>query len=356
MYFIGVGTAAPSTRYTQRQVFEALQSSPQFDQLERHSRTLLRRVLMGNNGIATRALALDPLEQAFDARPDVLHRRFARHAPRLAQQAAQNAMRDAGRVAGDIDGVIISTCTGYLCPGLTSYVTEVLGLSPHVIALDLVGQGCGAALPNLRMSEALLASRRCDTVLSISVEVCSAAFYIDDDPGVLVSACLFGDGAGAAVLSREPLAGRVCPQWKAALSYTDPRHRDALRFEQRNGMLRNLLTPEVPELAAEHAQIVLDRVLAQEGLTRDDIGAWIWHAGGTKVITALARRLGLQSEQLRWSADVLRDFGNVSSACVYFVLEAALKGRAPPGWWWLSSFGAGFSCHGALLRTSGSDH
>ena len=352
MYFIGVGTAAPATRYTQRQCFEALQSSPQFSQLERRNRALLQRLLLGNNGIETRALALDPLDQVVDAQPDVLHRRFAEHAPRLAQQAAEEALRDSGCTAGDIDGVIVSTCTGYLCPGLTSYVMEALGLAPEVVALDLVGQGCGAALPNLRTSEALLASGRCDKILSISVEVCSAAFYIDDDPGVLVSACLFGDGAGAAVLSREPLAGRVCPQWKAALSYTDPRHRDALRFEQRNGMLRNLLTREVPELAAEHAQIVLDRVLAQEGLTRDDIGAWIWHAGGTKVISALQRRIGLQPEQLRWSADVLRDYGNVSSACVYFVLKAALNDAAPPGWWWMSSFGAGFSCHGALLHVA----
>lgn len=352
MYFIGVGTAAPATRYTQRQCFEALRSSPQFGQLERHSRALLQRLLRGDNGIETRALALDPLSQVCDAQPDTLHRRFAEHAPRLAQQAAEEALRESGRGAGEIDGVIVSTCTGYLCPGLTSYVIESIGLRSDVVALDLVGQGCGAALPNLSTCDALLAARRCDTVLSISVEVCSAAFYIDDDPGVLVSASLFGDGAGAAVLSREPVARRVCPQWKAALSYTDPRHRDALRFEQRNGMLRNLLTPEVPELAAEHAQIVLDRVLAQERLTRDDIGAWLWHAGGTRVIKALERRIGLEPEQLRWSADVLRDYGNLSSACVYFVLEAAIKGAAPPGWWWMSSFGAGFSCHGALLKVT----
>lgn len=352
MYFIGVGTAAPATRYTQRQCFDALQSSPQIGKLDRRSRALLQRLLLGDNGIDTRALALDPLSQAFDAQPDVLHRRFAAHAPRLAQQAAEAALRESGRSAGDIDGVIVSTCTGYLCPGLTSYVIEALGLSPDVVALDLVGQGCGAALPNLRTAEALLAARRCDAVLSISVEVCSAAFYIDDDPGVLVSACLFGDGAGAAVLSREPIAARVCPQWITTLSHTEPRQRDALRFEQRNGMLRNVLTPEVPELAAEHAQRVLDRVLLQQGLTRESISAWIWHSGGTKVLKALERRIGLSPAQLRWSADVLREYGNVSSACVYFVLEAALADGAPPGWWWMSSFGAGFSCHGALLHVA----
>jgi alkylresorcinol/alkylpyrone synthase len=350
MYFIGVGTAAPATRYTQAQCHDALLSSPQYSALDRRSRALLQRLLLGDNGIDTRALALAPLEQAFDARPDVLHQRFAEHAPRIACEAAAEALRESGSNASDIDAIIVSTCTGYLCPGLTSYVIEGLALEPHVLALDLVGQGCGAALPNFRAAEALLASRRCDRVLSICVEVCSAAFYIDDDPGVLVSACLFGDGAGAAVLSREALAGRVCPQWKATDSYIDPSRRDLLRFQQRDGMLRNILTPEVPELAAEQAEIMLDRVLAHEGLTRERIGAWIWHAGGRKVLDALQRRIGLEPQQLRWSSEVLREYGNVSSACVYFVLKAALEDGAAPGWWWMSSFGAGFSCHGALLE------
>jgi alkylresorcinol/alkylpyrone synthase len=131
---------------------------------------------------------------------------------------------------------------------------------------------------------------------------------------------------------------------------TDPLQRDVLRFEQREGMLRNILTREVPGRAAESGQRVLDEVLPRIGFTRDDIAAWIWHSGGRKVLEALQRQIGLDAGQLRWSADVLRELGNVSSACVYFVLEAALRGGAAPGWWWMSSFGAGFTCHGALLE------
>jgi alkylresorcinol/alkylpyrone synthase len=350
MYFIGLGTAAPATRYTQAQCHEALQSAPQYERLERRSRALLQRLLLGDNGIDTRHLALDPLTDAFDARPDVLHQRFAAHAPLIAQRAAEEALRDAGCGPQDIDGVIVSTCTGYLCPGLTSYVIERLALRHDVIALDLVGQGCGAAIPNLRTAEALLAARRCDRVLSICVEVCSAAFYIDDDPGVLVSACLFGDGAGAAVVAREPIPGRRCPRWQAVRSHIDPAVRDALRFEQKDGMLRNILTPEVPQLAAEYAERVLDDTLREHALTRESIAAWIWHAGGRKVLDAVQRRLSLEPGAVRHSAAVLRRHGNVSSACVYFVLEATLANGARPGWWWMSAFGAGFSCHGALLE------
>ena len=352
MFVAGLGTATPPQRYTQVQCWEAFQSAGQFAQLDRRARTTLQRVLLHDNGIRTRALALDSLDEVFATDPDTLHRRFARHAPRLASAAATGALRQAGLRPHDLDAVIISTCTGYLCPGLTSYVAERLGLRQNVLALDLVGQGCGAALPNLRTAEALLSAQRCDAVLSVCVEVCSAAFYLDNDPGVLVSACLFGDGAGAAVLGAAPKSGARRIEWKAAGSLHNPAERDALRFEQRGGMLRNILTPQVPKLVAQHAAIVLDDVLTSEGMSRSEIGTWIWHAGGRKVLAALRETFGLTASDVHWSSEVLSEFGNLSSPFVYFVLQAALRDNAPGGWWWMSSFGAGFSCHGALLEVA----
>ena len=95
---------------------------------------------------------------------------------------------------------------------------------------------------------------------------------------------------------------------------------------------------------------VLETVLGRSGLHVDDIAAWILHAGGRDVLLALERRFEVDADAFRYSAAMLREYGNLSSAFVYFVLEAALADRAPAGWWWLSAFGAGFSCHGALLE------
>jgi len=215
--------------------------------------------------------------------------------------------------------------------------------------LDLVGQGCGAALPNLRTGEALLKSGRCERVLSICVDVCSAALFFDNDPGVLISACLFGDGAGAAVLGKEPGPKRKL-EWKTSGSMLQPQDRDLLRFEQKEGRLRNILTPEVPARAAQHAARVLQEVLAEAGVPRSLVAGWVLHPGGRDVLTALGESLGLNAHDLRWSAAVLREYGNLSSASVFFVLENALADSAPHGYWWLSSFGAGFSCQGALLH------
>src|SRR5437867_2621263 len=253
MFIIGLGTATPPRRYRQRECWEALKAAEQFSQLTPRSKAVLKKVLLGDSGLATRHLALEPLSAAFDLTPDALHARFVRNAPALAAEAGAAALQDARLESESIDAVIISTCTGYLCPGLTSYLSERLGLRPDVLTLDLVGQGCGAALPNLRSAEALLASRRSENVLSVCVEVCSAAFYLDNDPGVLISACLFGDGAGAAVLSNRPRPGQRRIEWKTAASILSAEDRDYLRFEQRNGMLRNILGRQVPALAAKHA-------------------------------------------------------------------------------------------------------
>jgi predicted naringenin-chalcone synthase len=350
MYLTGLAVAVPPRSFTQAECWAAVQGAPQFAQITGRSRALLRKVLSGKNGIATRHLALTGLEEAFVLAPDVMHDRFSRHAPALGTQAAQRALASARLAPAEVDAVIVSTCTGYLCPGLTSYLSERLGLRSDALALDLVGQGCGAALPNLRTAEALLAAGRAHHVLSVCVEICSAAFYLDDDAGVLISACLFGDGAGAAVLSAQPAAHARRVEWKAARSLLSPAERDALRFEQRGGMLRNILTREVPALAAKHAEDLLTGTLDHYPLGRAEVTGWILHAGGREVLAALQKRLGLSEADLRLSAGVLRDFGNVSSPFVLFVLERALAGGAPGGWWWLSSFGAGFSGHGALLK------
>jgi predicted naringenin-chalcone synthase len=350
MFLIGLGTATPPRQYAQREGWDALIQSETFHQLTPRSQAILKKVLLGQNGISTRFLALDSLKEAFEISPDVLHDRFRKHAPAIAAAAARRALEDAKLDVACIDAVIISTCTGYLCPGLTSYVAESIGLREDVLALDLVGQGCGAALPNLRMGEALLSSGRNRYVLSICVEICSAAFYLDNDPGVLISACLFGDGAGAVILSQRPEPTKRRIHFKAFGSLLNPAERDTLRFEQRDGMLRNILRPQVPALAGKHARRVLDNLLLATKVQKSQISAWILHAGGREILGALRDHLELPTETLCHSARVLSKYGNVSSPCVFFVLESALADRMPGGWWCMSSFGAGFSCHGALLE------
>jgi alkylresorcinol/alkylpyrone synthase len=349
MYLSSIATALPEKRYTKSDCWEAFKASEWFTRLDSRSHAIAQLVLTRDNGIEERWLSVDSLDEVFAINADVLHRRFATHAPRLATSAGLAGLRAAGMEPGQIDAVIVTTCTGYLCPALSGYIIERLGLRRDVLAFDLVGQGCAGAVPNWQLASALLQGRQADHVLSICVEVSSAAMFLDDDPGVLISACLFGDGAGAAVLSRCQPPARRRVEWQQTASLIDPSQREALRFEHREGMLRNILTRAVPRLAAQYAHALLTTMLERAQLQQYNIREWIFHAGGRDVLIALQEGLGLPPQSLRYSRDALRRYGNLSSAFVYFVLEAALADRAPGGWWWLSSFGAGFSCHGALL-------
>jgi alkylresorcinol/alkylpyrone synthase len=115
-------------------------------------------------------------------------------------------------------------------------------------------------------------------------------------------------------------------------------------------MLRNILAASVPEIAARHAGEVFREVTARAGMRAGEITGWILHAGGRDVLNALRKTHGLDEGDVRWSAGILKEYGNLSSPFVLFALQAALAGGAPGGKWWISSFGAGFSCAGALLE------
>src|ERR1039457_4737673 len=142
MFIIGTGTATPPHRYSQQECWTTLIKHARFQEFTPRSKAILKKVLTGQSGIVTRQLALDHLNQAFEITPDALHARFIKNAPALATAAAERALADSKTGPREIDAVLISTCTGYLCPGLTSYTSERLGLRPDVLALDLVGQGC----------------------------------------------------------------------------------------------------------------------------------------------------------------------------------------------------------------------
>jgi predicted naringenin-chalcone synthase len=343
MHLHALATAVPPRALTQRQCWEIVRESPALRRLSRRSQLILRSILTSDSGIATRHFAIDDVEHVFDLSMDELNAAFRREAPRLAGAALQAALARAQLEPAQIDALYLCTCTGYLCPGVTSYVAEQLGLRPDAILHDVVGLGCGAAIPTLRAASHLLAARPDAVVACVAVEICSAAFYLDDDHGVLVSSCLFSDGAAATIWRGEPgPTGLRCHGFR---SLHRPEKRDLLRFEMRGGKLRNLLDRSVPE---EAASAVATLHAAENGAPT---AAVIVHPGGRDVLEAVGARL--PEFPLAASHTVLRDHGNMSSPSVLFALEEHLRTQPhPPGDLWLVSFGAGFSAHGCRVTTS----
>ena len=345
MYLHALATALPPAKLTQAECWEMFARSEARQRLSRRSALILQAVLRHDSGISTRHFAMPDLERVFSLTSDELNEGFRLEAPRLAAQALTSALTQADLVAGELDALLICTCTGYLCPGVTSYVAEQLGLRSDVFLQDLVGLGCGAAIPCLRAADAILAAQPNAVVACVAVEICSAAFYLDDDPGVLVSACLFGDGAAATIWRSTP-----GPRGLRCGSFTtvhQPENRDRIRFEMRQGKLRNLLHASVPDLAAA----AVDQLLVEERSrpAARPIVRIVAHTGGRDVLDTIERTS--TGCDLSYSREVLRVCGNMSSPSVLFALEKAMGDGAPDekGDWWLTSFGAGFAAHGCRI-------
>src|SRR5882724_3410870 len=207
MYLHALSTSVPAATYTQAQCWDLVHRSSARQRLTKRSRLILHSILGGDHGIATRHFAVPDIEHVFDLTPDQLNAAFRLEGPRLAGAALTAALAQAGARADQIDALLICTCTGYLCPGITSYVAENLGVRTDAFLQDLVGLGCGAAIPTLRAASDILAAQRGATVACVALEICSAAFYLDDDPGVLISACLCSDGAAGTIWRAKPGPG-----------------------------------------------------------------------------------------------------------------------------------------------------
>lgn len=343
MFLHALTTAVPPASFTPADCWSVAQLSPVRDRLSRKSQFILRTILHGDHGIAKRHFATADLEHVFDLSPDELNTRFRHEAPALAGRALTAALDPLHLRPADLDALLICTCTGYLCPGLTSYVAEQLGLRSNALLQDLVGLGCGAAIPMLRSASHILAAHPNATVACVAVEICSAAFYLDDDPGVLVSACLFADGAAASIWRAQPPPDALPLRAFDFDTLHLPAHRDKLRFEQRNGKLRNLLHRSVPELASA----AVNELWSRRGPRA--VSRVITHTGGRDVLDAIEPVVTPHS--LHASRDVLRDYGNMSSPSVLFALDHALREEPPNGTgdFWLVSFGAGFSAHSCRL-------
>lgn len=339
MYLQSLATAFPPPSFSQADCLQILSKSGALDKLRGRSRDLLRKVLTGDSGIETRRFCEPDLQSNFQLNAGELHRYFEKHAPRLASEAVLKACDLASLKPSSIDALLVCTCTGYLCPGLSSYVSEILSLRPNAFLQDLLGLGCGAALPLLETARGILAANPHATIATVAVEISSAAFYLDDEPGVLISLCLFGDGAAAAIWKSENRGGQF--RFQNFRTIHKPEHREKIRFVNSDGRLKNQLHRDVPTLAAE----AVAELFKMRSAEPDRLLA---HTGGRDVVEAIEQ--AIPAYKLSETREVLRKFGNISSPSVLAALEESLQKCPESNSLWLTAFGAGFSAHCGELK------
>ncbi len=341
---ISLETANPEFSATQQEILSCIQNRPDI------SPSTLRKYeqFLSDDGIQTRYFGLTCLEEIFQETPDESIDRFQRIATEIGSRALEKALESAKLETHELDGLIVTTCTGYLCPGLTSYISEKAGLPNNIYALDLSGLGCGAAIPGLRAADAFLNSKPNLHVALVCVEVCSAAMYWGQEIDLILSNSIFSDGAACAILTnREEKSGLKIEGFNSLLW---PEHREELRFKHKNARLCNVISPKVPSLVVSAMNQLMD--LCHDANDSGEIPHVAFHPGGRKILDQLEHQIPELQGQLTASRKVLRHYGNMSSPSVLFVLKEILANGqlAEADSIFLFAFGAGFSAFGMKLR------
>lgn len=317
------------------------------------------RSLHGNCGVRGRHLALPLSEYARLADFDEANARFLEHAVTLGARAVEDALKAADLTPSDVDLVISTTVTGLAVPSLDARIAAVAGLRPDVRRVPLFGLGCVAGAAGIaRLHDYLLGHPEHVAVL-VAVELCSLTVQRDDvSMPNLVASGLFGDGAAAVVAAgrrREPTPERRTVQVLDSRSRLYPDSERTMGFDIGASGLRIVLDARVPEIVGRYIRGDVDEFLADHGLTRADIGFWVCHPGGPKVIDAVRDALGVTDHEVALTRASLSRIGNLSSASVLHVLADTLRERPPDrgAFGVLLAMGPGFCSELVLLRAIG---
>jgi alkylresorcinol/alkylpyrone synthase len=309
-----------------------------------------------NAGVKTRASVL-PIEQVF--RPadfETQNDRYRDIARSAGIELARRAIDAAGLLPADIDIIVSVSCTGFMIPAVDAYVAEALGMGPRLARLPITESGCAGGVVGLARAADYLAAHPERAALVLALEFSSLTFQRWDTSATnVVSAAIFGDGGAAAVLvgAQHPrAAGPVLARLLDSESVFFPGTTHLMGFHLGNHGLQIILDRALAPFV--HAQVapVVDAFLSRRGLRRQEIGRWILHPGGQRIIEVMAERLGLGPGALASTEAVLNEHGNMSSVTVLFVLDEILRhGATRPGERGiLGAFGPGFGAEFVLLE------
>ncbi len=341
---LSVATAVPPYVMTQDDVAErARKVWPQFNKLEK---------LFANTGIERRHVSEAPewylQTHSWEERSQV----YYRHALDLLERAAHEAVAAAGLAIGDIDMLVVNTITGVAVPSLDARLINRVGLRSDVERLPIFGFGCGGGVAGLSRAATLARATPGANVLSLTVDLCSLCLRIDD-PSIemFVSASLFGDGAVGVVLRGEP-GGPAMASGSAHIIATGehlwPGTERIMGWDMKQDGFGVVLSPQLQSLMRDNLGDAVAAFLAKQGLGIEDFDGFLFHPGGSKVLDTARDVLNLREDDLRHSWNVLRKFGNMSSATALFVLDEAMRSGAR-GRHLMMAFGPGFSAYFAIL-------
>ena len=293
---------------------------------------------------------MDPLEvftaTSFEEKNDI----YSREVIKLGEKVLQKALKKAGWEPQTLDYIITVSCTGIMIPSLDAYLINKMKLRQDIVRLPVTEMGCAAGISGIIYAKNFLKANPGKRAAVIAVESPTATFQLDDfSMPNIVSAAIFGDGAACCLLSScdDDNGPEIVDE--QMYHFYDAEH--MMGFKLTNSGLQMVLDIEVPDTIAAHFGDIIHPFLQRNKLTIEDIDHLIFHPGGKKIVQTVEALFSGLGKNINDTKEVLRQYGNMSSATVLYVLERILDSNPKAGERGIMlSFGPGFSAQRVLLQ------
>ena len=255
---------------------------------------------------------------------------YRREAPPLSAAAAREALQGSGYAAEEVTHVVTASCTGFFAPGPDYLLVRELGIPTSAERTHIGFMGCAAAFPALRAATRICDAQPGSVVLVVCTELCSLHIRSSSDPEQIVASAVFGDGAGAAVVaSAAPRRGDALEVGAFSTAITSEGEED-MDWTIGDHGFQMRLTANVPRIIGREIAGVVESMLGADADPSTEIDAWAVHPGGRSVLDRVQDGVQLPDEAMVHSRAVLRDFGNMSSATILFILQRILADASLP--------------------------
>jgi len=317
-------------------------------QEKRYQRKVIK--LFENAGVERRYSIMDAeevfLQTSFEEKNEI----YKRETIKLAEKALLKALKNGALNPEEIDYIITVSCTGIMIPSVDAYLINNLKLKQDIVRLPITEMGCVAGVSGMIYAKNFLKANPNKRAAVIAVESPTSTFQLDDYSMTnIVSAAIFGDGCACTILSSYPEEEGPEIIDEAMYHFYDAEH--MMGFALKNTGLQMILDKEVPDKISHHFPDIVHPFLARNNMDIADLDHLIFHPGGKKIVQTVEDLFGKLGKNIDHTKAVLRDYGNMSSATVLYVLEKFMQEGVKKGETGLMlSFGPGFTAQRLLLK------